>query len=139
MVEILSRSFSGFHLLDMNDAQTRRFWDALKANEAALEIALCRRDGIDVQRSADPSDEARFALDRELKVRALESDSSVLFAIRDAVRRIGEGDYGICQACDIEISEKRLAAVPWARYCIRCQEQVDREGERPESSRPDAG
>ena len=117
----------------MTHAQMRRIWDALKANEAALETTLWRRDGIDVQRSADPSDEAQFALDRELKVRALESDSSVLFAIRDALRRIGAGGYGVCQGCDTEISEKRLAAVPWARYCIRCQEQIDEEGERPQS------
>jgi DnaK suppressor protein len=109
----------------MTDAQTRRFRDALKASGAALENTIWRRDGINIERSADPSDEAQFALERELNVRSLESDSSVLFAIRDALRRMDEGDYGLCQGCDGEISEKRLAAVPWARYCIRCQVQID--------------
>ena len=109
----------------MTNAQTRRFRDALKANEAALENTICRRDGINIQRSADPFDEAQFALQRELNVRSLESTSSMLFAVRDALRRMDEGDYGQCQGCDGEISDKRLAAVPWARYCIRCQEQID--------------
>jgi len=129
----MRRPFTDLIFSPMTDAQTKRFWDVLKANEAAIERALWRRDGIDVQRSADPSDEAQFALDRELRIRALESESSVLFAIRDALRRMAEGDYGVCQDCDGEISEKRLAAVPWAQYCIRCQEQIDYRRERPET------
>jgi DnaK suppressor protein len=96
----------------MTDAQTRRFQRALKANNAAIENTICRREGISIQRSADPSDEAEFALEREMNVRPLESKSSVLFAIRDTLRRMDEGEYGLCQGCDRDISEKRLAAAP---------------------------
>ena len=41
-------------------------------------------------------------------------------------RRIDEGNFGVCLHCEEDISPKRLAAVPWAPYCIQCQEQADR-------------
>ncbi len=117
----------------MNDAQMRRFRDALRASQAALEEKPWKRDGIDAQRTADPADEAQLAVERELSVRALDRDYFLLAAVRSALRRIEDGDYGICPSCDGEISEKRLEAVPWALYCIDCQERVDRMHDRPES------
>ena len=97
----------------------------LKAKQAALEQLLRRRDGIAVQRAADPSDEAQYALDRELTIRVLDRESSMLAAIRSALQRMDHGTYGVCQSCDCEISEKRLAAMPWVLYCIECQETID--------------
>jgi len=44
--------------------------------------------------------------------------------IKDALDRIAEGDYGTCAECDELISPKRLGAIPWARYCISCQEEL---------------
>jgi DnaK suppressor protein len=38
---------------------------------------------------------------------------------------MNEGTYGVCLHCDEDISAKRLSAVPWAAYCINCQELVD--------------
>ncbi len=116
----------------MTDSQMRRFRDALRANQAVLEEKLWNRDGIDVERTADSTDEAQLALDCELKVRALSRDYSLLVAVRSALRRIEDGDYGVCQSCDGDISEKRLVAVPWASYCIDCQERVDRMHDQPE-------
>ena len=46
----------------------------------------------------------------------------LLREVEDAVRRIDQGVYGICAECEEPISEKRLAALPWARYCVKCQE-----------------
>lgn len=43
-------------------------------------------------------------------------------AINAALERLKRGEYGICEECDEAISEKRLKAVPWARYCLTCQE-----------------
>jgi DnaK suppressor protein len=121
----MSPSADGSHLPRMNDAQMRQFQGSLKDNEAALEGKLCNRDGINVQRSADPADEAQLAIERELSVRALDRDYWLLAAVRSALQRMEDGDYGMCQSCDGEISEKRLAALPWALYCIHCQERID--------------
>lgn len=58
-------------------------------------------------------------------------DIKLLREVNDALRRIAQGNYGVCQECDEPISSKRLDAVPWARYCVRCQELI---GSRPENS-----
>ena len=113
------------HLCGMTDAQLARFQESLRLKEAALQELLGRRDGIDVEQTADPTDEAQLAVERELKIRALDHDSGLLAAIRSALERIDYGDYGICQTCDGHISQKRLAAIPWALHCIRCQESID--------------
>ncbi len=102
----------------------------LKTKQAAVHQLLRRREGIAVERSADPSDEAQSALDRELNIRALDRESSLLSEIRFALQRIEDGSYGVCQSCDEDISEKRLTAMPWAKYCIRCQEEMDRASDR---------
>ena len=51
-------------------------------------------------------------------------DSKLLREISDALRRVEHGQYGICLECEEPISGKRLDAVPWARYCVVCQERV---------------
>ena len=42
--------------------------------------------------------------------------------INEALERIEDKEYGVCQNCEEPINPKRLEAVPWARYCINCQE-----------------
>jgi DnaK suppressor protein len=50
----------------------------------------------------------------------------MLRQIRRALARIADGSYGVCLHCEEDISPKRVNAVPWAGFCIKCQEQVDR-------------
>jgi RNA polymerase-binding transcription factor DksA len=45
--------------------------------------------------------------------------------VSDAMERAGNETYGLCAACEQRISPKRLAALPWARYCIACQEMKE--------------
>jgi DnaK suppressor protein len=51
-------------------------------------------------------------------------EMKLLREISDALRRIDRDDYGICLECSEPISPKRLDAVPWARYCVTCQDLV---------------
>jgi len=51
-------------------------------------------------------------------------DMKLLREISDALRRIDHDNYGICMECEEPISAKRLEAVPWARYCVKCQERI---------------
>ena len=51
-------------------------------------------------------------------------DMKLLREISDALHRIDAGMYGICMECEEPISSKRLDAVPWARYCVTCQELI---------------
>ena len=51
-------------------------------------------------------------------------DMKLLREVSDALHRIDHDHYAICMECDEPISAKRLEAVPWARYCVTCQERI---------------
>lgn len=50
-------------------------------------------------------------------------DMALLREIEEALLRMREGTYGTCQDCGLPVSKKRLEALPWARYCVSCQER----------------
>ena len=109
----------------MTKIEVNRFSAVLTARVAELERVSRNRDGITVERSADQLDEIQAASQRALAVCNLDRDFNLLRDARAALRRIQEGTFGTCQECDEDIHPKRLAAVPWATFCIRCQEAVD--------------
>jgi DnaK suppressor protein len=49
-------------------------------------------------------------------------DYAQLRLIEEGLDRLDSGDYGVCLSCEEPIPPKRLQAVPWARYCVGCQE-----------------
>jgi len=51
-------------------------------------------------------------------------DAKLLRELQDALLRIDQGTYGVCLECSEPISAKRLDAVPWAKYCVSCQERL---------------
>jgi DnaK suppressor protein len=110
----------------MTKTEVDRFGGILTAKVAELERFTRQRDGIVAERSADQLDEIEAASQRALAVGNLDREFNQLREARSALRRIEEGSFGICQGCDEDIHPKRLAAVPWATFCIRCQEAVDR-------------
>jgi DnaK suppressor protein len=111
--------------------QQEWFRATLEAKQDELVDGLRRRDGIEVVTAPDALDNQQHALERELMVQNLERDSRLLRNVRAALRRLEQGEYGVCLSCDEEISPRRLAAVPWAPLCIRCQEEMDRGGLSP--------
>ncbi len=48
--------------------------------------------------------------------------SQMLKEIDRALERVARGSYGVCEGCGQDISPARLKAIPWARYCVFCQE-----------------
>ena len=114
----------------MTKTEVDRFRAVLTARVAELERFTRHRDGIVVERSADQLEEIQAALQRALAVSNLDREFNQLRDVRAALRRIEDGSFGTCQECDEDIHPKRLAAVPWATFCIRCQEAVDRNFEQ---------
>ena len=110
----------------MTKTEMNRFRAMLTAKVAELGRFTRHRDGIAVERSADQLDEIEAASQRALAVSNLDREFHRLRNARAALRRTQEGSFGICQECDDDIAPKRLAAVPWAQFCIKCQEAVDR-------------
>ena len=123
----------------MEQGDVERFRDNLKRILAGFGQTRDRRDELAIENSADTLDEVGNAAGRELAAHQLELDAKRLAEATAALRRIEEGTFGICLECDSEIGMKRLNAVPWARYCIRCQELADRGSNGVAAiSRPDA-
>ena len=98
----------------------------LEARESELSRHLRNREGLIVMAVPDELDEACHAAEREFAIRNLGHMSGLLKDVQAALRRIEDGTYGICLHCEGDIGRKRLEAVPWAAFCIRCQEAADR-------------
>jgi DnaK suppressor protein len=109
----------------MTKSELERFRAILKAKVAELERFTRNREGIVIERSADQLEEIQAASERAVAVSNLDREFTQLRNARAALHRVQEGSFGMCQHCDEDIHPKRLAAVPWATFCIRCQEAVD--------------
>lgn len=110
----------------MTKTELRKYKKILEAKQVDLNRVLRNRDAIAIEKSADALDEVQHAAERELAIRNLDRESNLLRLVKLALRRVDEGSYGTCLHCEEDINPRRLAAVPWAPYCIRCQELADR-------------
>jgi DnaK suppressor protein len=110
----------------MNKTELEKYKKILEAKREELARGLRNRDEIAIEKTPDALDEVQLAGERELAIRNLDRESNLLRQVRMALARLADGSYGTCLHCDEEIKPKRLDAVPWTRYCIRCQEAADR-------------
>jgi len=65
------------------------------------------------------------AFEQEMNLERLERENELIQAIDLALEKIEEGRYGICERDGKSIPEARLEAMPWARYCVKCQEKSE--------------
>jgi DnaK suppressor protein len=75
-------------------------------------------------------DQAQLSHDEFVSLHLNSLDYTQLKLVDEALDRLDSGDYGICLACDEPIPAKRLRAVSWARYCMKCQDSVGVEMDR---------
>src|SRR5437762_568778 len=106
--------------------ELRKLKALLNAKQDELSRGLSNRSEIAIEKTADAIDEVQLARERELAISNLDRESNLLRGIRSALQRIDERSYGVCLHCEEEINSKRLGAVPWAAYCLKCQEIADR-------------
>jgi DnaK suppressor protein len=81
---------------------------------------------VDENETPDPVDLAVQNYSKNVMLAVTENDSRQLQMIDEALQRIEDEEYGECLNCRKTIQPKRLQALPWARYCIDCQELVER-------------
>ncbi len=110
-------------------AEMGGFREILERKEAELVQVLRNRDGIAIEKSADQMDEIQYASERDLAIRNVDRESTLLREVKAALRRIHDGSFGSCIECELAVSPKRLAAVPWAKRCFECQGAADRDGQ----------
>ena len=75
-------------------------------------------------------DQAQISHDEFVSLRLNSLDYAQLRLVDEALDRLNSGDYGICLACEAPIPAKRLRALSWARYCVKCQDSLGVEMDR---------
>ena len=89
-----------------------------------------------LESAKDVGDQALMDLEREVGISLMEMRNRKRQLIDEALGRLRDGLYGICAECGVEISERRLAVMPFAKLCVECQarqellERIEKEEER---------
>ncbi len=76
--------------------------------------------------SEDIVDRANNAYQREFMFNLSGGERRLLRQVEGALDRLDQGEYGVCAHCQQPIGAQRLKAIPWARYCVKCQEKEER-------------
>jgi DnaK suppressor protein len=76
--------------------------------------------------SMDSGDLASHELDQHMSVLLSERERERIIEIDRALKRMDESNYGVCEACGLEIAEQRLIAMPFAQRCRDCQHDEER-------------
>ncbi len=99
--------------------------EIIREIEESLGQSLTEDQQRRLESARDVGDQALMDLERELGISLMEMRNRRRQSIDEALTRLHEGTYGICAECGIEISEKRLQAVPFAKLCVECQSRVE--------------
>lgn len=105
---------------------TNEFRGLLEGKHRDLLSTSSNREDIAIETAADEMDRLQQQLNREVAIRRLDRASKLLRSVQAALDRIEDEIYGVCLRCEEPIAEKRLKAIPWAAYCVACQEMIDR-------------
>jgi DnaK suppressor protein len=122
-------------MTDQMTANRRRFMADLRQQLLDMKTKLleemeleskAEREG-NKDEGLDTYDLASEERDREISFILSDRERSKVKHIDDALARIEEGSYGVCDACGLEIAEERLTAMPFTRLCRDCQQDQERE------------
>ena len=104
-------------LLELRDQLTRQMNGLAK--ESAQEMAGY---------SLHMADSGTDNFDRDFALSLLSSDQDAMYEIEEALKRIEKNTYGICELTGKPIPRPRLEAIPWTRFTVQAQAQLEREG-----------
>jgi DnaK suppressor protein len=111
-------------ILNMRQVLIKRR-DALR-KALAGDLSMLRE--LRAESSGDVVDAALDCVQDEISSQLAEVESRELSRIENALERMREGQYGVCEACACNIPLARLNALPYATLCIKCQREAEREG-----------
>lgn len=99
-----------------------------RQRELRQNVSRTEQDGraADMDTAQDIADRASSSYTKEFLFHQSSSERQTLQMVEAALNRIREGTFGECISCGNEINPKRLEAVPWTRYCIECQEKLEK-------------
>lgn len=72
------------------------------------------------------ADMATDTYDREFSLGIASNERELLYVLEDALKKIEDGTFGICDECDGAITKTRLKAIPYASFCVKCQAKKEK-------------
>ena len=72
------------------------------------------------------ADVATDTYDREFSLGLASNERKIIYELDDALKKLEDGTFGVCEDCKSSISKIRLKAVPYARLCVKCQEKKEK-------------
>lgn len=99
----------------------RRRFELLEPLARATEEARASAEG-----PADAADKSAHTMSREFLFAQADANRRMLRAVEEALIRLRDGAFGECERCGGQIPLARLKAIPWARYCVGCQEELEK-------------
>ena len=83
---------------------------------------------LDTDSGQDIADRSVLSISKESLFEQISQQRIILRMVEGALGRIADGSFGVCARCEDEISARRLEALHWTQYCLRCQESREDEG-----------
>jgi len=84
----------------------------------------------------DINDQATLESERSFELRIKDRERKLVGKVMEALKKIGDGTYGVCESCGDAIGIKRLKARPVTSYCINCKSEMEAEERREEQAQP---
>jgi len=114
--------------MDKRKIETYKKRLVAKQDDILRIVTKANHDGreADEEMAQDIVDKAASSYTKEFLFHQSDDQRRILQLVNEALKRIGEGNFGQCLACGQEVQSKRLEAVPWARHCIECQEKQEK-------------
>ncbi len=109
--------------------EVREFKDILLTlrERVSGEYSTLSRDNLEAnQRDPSLSDQGTDTFDREMELNMMGSEQEVIFEIDAALRRVEKGTFGICELTGQPINFERLQALPYVRYTVRAQSELEK-------------
>ena len=112
----------------MEERDLKQFESRLKQlREEILKVIAGEDDDSGARDFMDEIDKAQNVIEQAMGSLMSSSQRSNLAKVEEALERIKKSAYGICEECGKEIPMKRLEALPFAQYCISCQQKLEEE------------
>jgi DnaK suppressor protein len=122
---------SGEEKMDQRRIDIGRIQQKLKLQRQQILEFLRRLDDesqqLDTNSAQDVGDRSVLSMSKESLFQRTSRQRIVLRLIEGALGRISDGSFGVCASCGDDISARRLEALPWTQYCLRCQEALEDE------------
>ena len=120
------------------DIDIDRITDKLRRRRQELPEFLKRLDDdmqeLDTDSAQDIGDRSVLSMSKESLFESSSQQRIVLRMVEGALGRISDESFGVCANCGDDISVRRLEALPWTQYCLRCQEALEDEERRRSSA-----